>query len=107
MITHFVFSTNTLIYIVCQYHMMNIAIIIYAVYVRVGMSIYRKALLTEKCMREKTLKLTGYFCRAFDMFTIMIGDWAIPYAIWAAAPRFTKARGLDLFRRVDRNHSCS
>ncbi len=56
----------------------ELAIINYALYDSVGMCIYRKAVLTKQCRRWRTLNLTGYFCSALDMFTIMIGAWAIP-----------------------------
>lgn len=70
--------TTTRICTACQDDILNTAIIIYAVYDGVGTSLYGKAVLTEQCMRWRTLKLTGYFCSALDMFTIMIGAWAIP-----------------------------
>lgn len=48
---------------------------------RVGVGLSRKAVLLEQCRRWRTLTRTGYFCLALDMFTIMIGVWAMPYAI--------------------------
>ncbi len=62
----------------CQDDILPIAIITFAVYGGVGTCLYREAVLIEQCRRRRTLTRTSYFCSALDMFTIMIGAWAMP-----------------------------